>query len=240
MQHVGPHGQTAPFTPRELAESLLSGPSYDPPYEGALQDEFAWHLVKYLREDAVLRSEVEVAIPGALFAVDFVVEAPGGAGGAVRRVAFECGGSRGLRDHQRQARRDAALVGSGAVDVLYRLRGSDLLHHMEDVLFLVSEWEAAEGAASPFSERGRINLRTLASPAARLQRLRPEQPSLVVAYPLDEGAAPDRALWHAANGTTPFVLLRRFDRRHPDVWGPLVEPAPVRTDAAPIPLRRAS
>ena len=111
---------------------------------------------------------------------------------------------------------------------------------MEDVLFLVSEWEAAEGAASPFSERGRINLRTLASPEARVQRLRPEQPSLAVAYALDEGGGDaERALWHAANGTTPFVLLRRFDRRHPDVWGPLVEPAaPPAADAPP--LRKAS
>jgi len=238
MQHVGPHGQTTPFTPRELAESLLAGPQYEPPYEGALQDEFAWHLVKYLREDARLTSEVEVSVPGSLFVVDFVVEVPGPTG--PRRVAFECGGARGLRDHQRQARRDAALVASGAVDAVYRLRGSDLLHHMADCLFLVAAWE--EGAASPFSERGRINLRTLSSPEAKLLRLRPEQPSAMVAYALDEGGTDaERALWHAANGTTPFVLLRRFDARHPDVWGPLVEPAmPAPIQPLARPLRRAS
>ena len=41
-------------------KGLLSGPAYEPPYDGAVQDEFAWHIVKYLREDAVLHSEVEL------------------------------------------------------------------------------------------------------------------------------------------------------------------------------------
>lgn len=213
----------APVTPRELAESMLQGPVYAPPYEGALQDEFAWHLVKYLREDATLRSDVQVSIPGALFAVDFVVELPA-ADGTVRRVAFECGGARGLRDHQRQARRDAALIASGEVSVVYRLRGSDLLHHMEDCLYIVGNWEASGDRPGLFSSKGTHNLGILASPEAKLPRVRPEQDSVMVAYEVGSEGDPSRALWHAANGTTPFILLRRFDAAYPDVWEPLVQP----------------
>ena len=245
MQHVSPSGTATPFTARELAESLLAGPFYEPPYAGALQDEFAWHLVKYLREDLRLQAEVPVERPGAFFALDFLVEVPQ-PDGSFRRVAFECGGANTLADGRRLLRRDATVLASGAADVVYRLRGTDLLHHMNDVLYLVSQWEgAAEG--TPFSERGRINLKTLASPQARALRLRPEQASVLLTYPLDlesedlteEG---ERHLWHAANDLDPFILVRRLDARFADVWAPYAEPGaetPATTHRF-VPLRRAS
>lgn len=217
------------------AALLLAGPEVhvEPPYPGAIQDELAWHLVKYLREDARLRSEVGVEIgpssarpagPGhgpAYFTLDLVVDVPvDGLPGGTRRVVFEAGspGRDALRDHDRLLRRDATVLACGAADTVYRLRGSDLLHHMDDVLFLASQWDA-----DVFSERGRINLRTLASPEARAVAVRPEQPSVLVPYALDpdEAAdAPERHLWHVANGQTPHVLVRRLDRRLPAVWAP--------------------
>ena len=224
-----------------LAAALAAGPHYEPPYPGAVQDELAWHLVKYLREDAVLQSEVEVEVPPgpghgpAFFTLDLVVDVPveGGAGDppTVRRVAFETDGGRTLRDHERRLRRDATLLAHGAVDTVYRLRGSDLLGHTNDVLFLASLWDP-----DVFSERGRINLRTLASPEVRALSVRPEQPSVLVPYALgDADEAPERHLWHVANGQAPHVLVRRLDRRFESVWGayaerPLrkVEPAPLR------------
>ena len=66
----------------DWASALAAGPHYEPPYPGAVQDELAWHLVKYLRADAVLRSEVEVEVPPgaghgpAFFTLDLVVEVP--------------------------------------------------------------------------------------------------------------------------------------------------------------------
>ena len=226
---------------RAWAESLVSGPDYTPPYPGALQDEFAWHLVKYLRDDARLDAEVQVELPGALFTLDFVVDLPvagrpGDPAGLRRRVGFELGGGRSLRDHDRRLRRDATLLANGAVDTIYRFRGSDLLHHMDDVLYLASQWDA-----DVFSERGRINLKTLASREARALSVRPEQPSVLVPYALspdDAVDAPERHLWHVANGEAPHVLVRRLDRRFPSVWQPyadrLAEPARI------VPLRRAS
>ncbi|HEX8299726.1 MAG TPA: hypothetical protein VF594_11250, partial [Rubricoccaceae bacterium] len=54
------HRVTLPLRP----SSLLAGPEVhvEPPYPGAVQDELAWHLVKYLREDARIASEVSVEI----------------------------------------------------------------------------------------------------------------------------------------------------------------------------------
>lgn len=240
MHRVTPTG-TAPLTPADWAQSVTAGPHYEPPYPGAVTDELAWHLVKYLREDAVLRSEVEVEVPPgpghgpAFFTLDLVVEVPTGDGGT-RRVAFETAGGRTLRDHERRLRRDATLLAQGAVDVVYRLRGSDLLHHTDDVLYLASLWDA-----DVFSERGRINLKTLASREARALTVRPEQPSVLVPYaldPADADEAPERHLWHVANGQAPHVLVRRLDRRYESVWGPYAERPLQRVE--PAPLRKAS
>jgi len=212
-----------------LAHPAPAGPAYEPPYDGALQDEFAWHAVKHLHEDALLLPEatLEAETPHgrALFSVDFVIEAE--AAGLRRRIAVECGGTRSLRDHQRRLRRDAALVASGVVDAVYRLRGSDVLDHIDDCLYLLAEWEAAAGAGThvpdAFSERGRINLSTLATREAKNLRLRPEQAAALVTYEIDperEEYFSERHLWHAANGVAPFVLLRRFDRRFAEAWAP--------------------
>lgn len=242
MHRVPLSTSTARVTPRDWATSLLSGPAVEPPppYAGAIHDEFAWHVVKYLADDAVLRSEHPVEptdrLPGALFTFDFVIEVPvrddAGDVTAMRRVAFEIGGARNLPEHQRQLRRDATVLASGAADAVYRLRGSDLLDHMEDVLFLVSQWDA-----ELFSARGQINLKTLAGPEARSLAIRPEQPSALVPYPIGD-ADPARALWHVANGEAPHVLVRRLDARYPDVWESYA--APVKPLATEVPYRKAS
>ena len=242
MHRVTPNGP-APVTPRDWAESVVAGPHYEPPYPGAIQDELAWHLIKYLRDDARLRSEVEVEVPPgpghgpAYFTLDLVVEVPVG-DGATRRVAFETASGRTLRDHERRLRRDATLLAHGAVDTIYRLRGSDLLHRLDDVLFLASQWDG-----DLFSERGRINLKTLASPEARALTVRPEQPSVLVPYTLDPEAAdasPERHLWHVANGQAPHILVRRLDRRFESVWGPYAERPLRKVEADRPPLRKAS
>lgn len=231
------------LTPHDWASSLLAGPAVEPPppYAGALHDEFAWHVVKYLSDEAVLRSEHAVEpgarLPGALFTFDFVVEAPQtdeeGAVTGLRRIAFEIGGARGLREHQRQLRRDASALASGAADAIYRLRGSDLLDHMEDVLYLVRQWDP-----ELFSRRGQINLGTLSSPQVRSLAIRPEQPSALVVYPLSE-EDPSQALWHVANGEAPHILVRRLDARYPDVWAPYAS-SEVRPEPVEVPYRKAS
>ena len=237
---------TRSSTPDDWARALAVGPHYEPPYPGAVQDELAWHLVKVVREDARLRSEVEVEVPAsagwpgsgtgpAFFTLDLVVEVPVGEG-AVRRVAFEAAGGHGpraLRDHDRRLRRDATLLANGAVDTIYRLRGSDLLGHMDDVLYLASQWDP-----DLFSDRGRTNLATLATAEARTVAVRPEQPSVLIPYALSGEGSAERHLWHVANGQAPHVLVRRLDRRFESVWGPYAERPLRRVEVDRAPLRK--
>jgi hypothetical protein len=163
----------------------------------------------------------------------------------VRRVAFEAAGASGrraLRDHDRRLRRDATLLANGAVDTVYRLRGSDLLGHMDDVLYLASQWDS-----DLFSARGRTNLATLATREAKQVAVRPEQPSVLIPYALDadgdardDGSSAERHLWHVANGQAPHVLVRRLDRRVESVWGAYADRPLRKIEADRVPLRKAS
>jgi hypothetical protein len=103
---------------------------------------------------------------------------------------------------------------------------------MDDCLHLVAQWEkTAPHTPDLFSERGRINLTTLATREAKNLRLRPEQAAALVTYeinPEKEEYFSERHLWHTANGTNPFILLRRFDRRFSEAWEVHVDEAVAR------------
>lgn len=177
---------------------------YAPPYERPVEDEFAWHLVKYLTPVSALDYQVRVDTPCLPVWVDFVIELGG------RRIGFECGEiDPQAEDADELAYRDALVVGSGGVDVLYRLRGGDLLHRLHDVLFALAQWEP-----QLFSERGRLNLHTLASAPARACRpgasdteVRIEQP------PIDEAAD-----WPTPEDWAPEIVVLRRRHDQPNTW----------------------
>ncbi|QXD16763.1 hypothetical protein GQ464_007445 [Rhodocaloribacter litoris] len=165
----------------------VGGPVYDPPYETPLEDELAWHLVKYLRRPVRLHSQVRVPTPCGVFWVDFVLEHRG------RYLGIECGALEEEVDERQERYRDALIMGTGAFEVLYRFRGEDLFHHMEDLLYLLAREHPAL-----FTERALINLERLASPAARAAATAapggfawpPAGDSLAIRYPeADEDAA---------------------------------------------------
>jgi len=133
----------------------LSGPFFDPPYDSPIEELFAINAIKYFAEDARLEKQVEVPTFAGTFRLDLVAERAG------RRLAVECDG-RDFHDEYRDEWRDALILGNEVVDVLYRLRGSDLTYHIEDLLFLMSQ-------ADPdfFGDRGKQNLTRLASDEAR-------------------------------------------------------------------------
>jgi len=172
---------------------LLDEPSlfYDPPYESALHDEFAWHLVKYLKRGSGLRYHVEAQASACQAArIDFVVEQ------GAWRVGFMCGSSDAGVEHDRQ--RDALCMEGAAVDVLYRLRAEDIECRLHDALLLVGRWDTAL-----FSDRGRINLNTLAAPEARAIHPLPTDTVITVSY--DE-AAP----------VTDALRVQRLSQSHPE------------------------
>lgn len=130
----------------------MTRPIYLPPYDSPIEDAFAYHAVKYLSETVWFRPQWEVQTICGRFVVDFVVELQGG-----YRVGFECDGKE-FHDDARDEWRDAMILGGDFLDAIYRLRGSDITHHINDLLFIVSLCEP-----QLFSERGCLNLRSIAS-----------------------------------------------------------------------------
>ena len=185
---------------------------YDPPYERPLEDEFAWHLIKYLRPITGLRYQVRVETPCTNAWIDFVIEH------GARRIGFEIGSLDDVVDEEQERYRDALVIGSGALDVLYRFRAADLLYRPHDALHLAAMWDT-----SLFSERGRINLHTLASPEARPCHPRPHQTIAQVSYEAvdaeeDDEAMPETAARSWPQAVPPVLIVKRLSRANPGAW----------------------
>lgn len=138
-----------------MAEDLFNGPCYEPPYDSPIEDLFAVNAIKYLDPSVRLDKQVEAATPWGTFRIDFVLSGNG------PRVGVECDG-REFHEEYRDEWRDALLLGTGAVDTIYHLRGADLTYHVEDLLYLMSRWDG-----HLFSERGKVVLGKLASEQVR-------------------------------------------------------------------------
>lgn len=194
---------------------ILSEPSlfYDPPYERPVEDEFAWHLVKYLDPSVALAYQVKVETPCAPVWVDFVIEQ------GARRVAIEVDDVASITEPFASTRaRDALLLGTGAVDVLYRIRAEDALSGLHDVLLV-----AARHDPSLFSERGRINLNTLASFAAGAYRPDPEAALIEVGEPRDAAIEDEETFgWPEAPGP---IVMQRLSADRPGAWQAAYEDA---------------
>lgn len=146
---------------------------YDPPYDSPIEELFAHNAIKYLAEDVYLEKQVDVPTIGPTFRLDFVLTRD------CQRIGVECDG-REFHDEYRDEWRDALILASGAIDIIYRFRGADLTYHIEDLLYLMS-------GADPsfFSDRGRTNLEKLASDQAHGFSGSDLTPGEAVHYPPD-------------------------------------------------------
>lgn len=126
---------------------------YSPPYDSPIEDLLALYYVRYASDAVDLISQVEVKTLCGVFIVDFVIRDRSG-----NRVGIECDGKE-FHDESRDEWRDAMILGEGHLDVIYRLRGSDLNYYVEDVLYLLAELEPGL-----FGPRAIANLKALASP----------------------------------------------------------------------------
>lgn len=180
---------------------------YDPPYERPLEDEFAWHLVKYLEPITGLQYQVKVATPCANLWVDFVVEH------GARRIGIEIGMLDEEIDEQQEHYRDALLIGSGALDVLYRFRGADLLYRPHDALCLAARWDH-----DLFTDRARINLNTLASPEARTCHPRPHDTVQQLTYKSSTDDAYEGEVFNWPEDVPSTLVVRRLSRANPSAW----------------------
>ena len=156
--------------------------------------------------------QVKVRTPAGPQHVDFVLTAAN-----ALRVGLEISE---LEDEQERhgreikyAWRDALVIGSARLDVLYRFRAEDLLHRPHDVLYLASQWDPVL-----FTTCGQINLHTLAEPLTRLLNPQPYQAKITMNYP---GAEPDG---EQAPGLT-SISVKRLARANPDAWMRLYDQA---------------
>lgn len=139
-----------------LSGSPLGSSMYDPPYESPLEDSFAWGLSKYLHPKTSLEKQIDVATICGTFRLNFVATTNAG-----RRIAYECDGAK-FHDRQGDEWRDAMILGANAVDAIIRLRGSDLSYNLDDVLWLLAQWDP-----DVFSDRSQRILYQLASDRVR-------------------------------------------------------------------------
>ena len=157
---------------------LNEGPFYDPPYESQLEDIFALTIIKYLNTSIDFQKQVEVDTICGKFRIDFIADC------GSKKVAFECDG-REYHNESRDEWRDAMILGSKAVDVIYRLRGSDLTYHIEDCLFVISKNDP-----EIFSPRGLINLEVLTSDETRRHELEDGEETIMITYRQTNNIAP--------------------------------------------------
>ena len=156
----------------------MKPPSYSPPYDSPLENDFAYQAVKHFDGAVDLQTQYHVKTICGLFIVDFVAVSSSG-----RHVGFECDGKE-FHDASRDEWRDAMILGSKELDAIYRLRGADIAFQLDNILFLLSCCET-----ELFSERGRLNLTSLAHPEVRNFEILPEKTNFHIAFG-DDGFNP--------------------------------------------------
>jgi hypothetical protein len=157
-----------PFVPVDLQREVL-----DTPFESPAEYEFAYHLLKYVRDDVLIAKQVVSSTERGTFRIDFVLTRPG------LRLGVEVDG-RPYHNYWRDRARDALVLAAGTVDEMVRVAARGVVFHVEDVFFLLAQLHPPF-----FSPRGRENLLRLSSPYARLEAVG-EARSIEVYYPMPD------------------------------------------------------
>jgi very-short-patch-repair endonuclease len=159
MQPVTPFRHISDISPvRDFARLAALAQSIPfEPCDSPIEDNFLWDFRKVAAEDVQLRRQQDCKTPLGWFRLDFVLSSV--EGGTV--IAIECDG-RNFHSEAKDSERDAAIVSTGFVEKVYRLRGRDINFHIHDTLHLLGQRE-------PWliSDRGQIHLDRLSEPEAR-------------------------------------------------------------------------
>lgn len=137
-------------------------PKYTPPYDSPIEDDFAYHIVKYLNANVIFQKQVSATTACGRFRMDFTARQ------SDRTVGLECDGEVFHNNKNycsaRDRWRDSLILATGAVEVIYRFTGKNLVYNMNDCLFILAAYEP-----QLFSERGLVNLTVLASDEVKNQ-----------------------------------------------------------------------
>lgn len=130
----------------------LTGPSYEPPYDSPIEDEFAYHIVKYLDTNVQIIKQYEVKTFCANYRLDFLLTNNNG-----WNIGIECDGAK-YHNRYKDRIRDTLILGSNAVSTIFRINGRNIKYNLNDCLWLIANFNPIL-----FSERGLKNLEALAS-----------------------------------------------------------------------------
>ena len=213
--------------PSVLEEPMLF---YQPPYSSMLTDDLAWYFARFLADGASIQEQARVQTPYAEFTVDFLIEL------GKHRVGFMMGHMDSDNERAESSFKDAMLIDSGGLDVIYRFHTSDLEEHLYDCLQLVSAW-----SPSLFSYRGRINLETLASIEARsfTPSYNESHYRVRISQTVSEDSFMNESfVWPSQETDTTEVFFRRMCRQYPAAWLYEYERALVHYGVSPEMLRQ--
>lgn len=168
--------------------------------ESPIEDRFERGLRPVLHPEADFRGQVEIATRCGEFRVDYLVTCRS------RRVVFECDG-REFHEETVDEVRDALILGTPYVDVVYRIRGVDIMYRLMDCVALLSRMEPPL-----FSDNGKWSLEAWAGWLHREYGCRIDSGCGMVFYPeqyRDEDDGNQDAL--SRNLNSPSLYISRHD-----------------------------
>lgn len=110
---------------------------FDPPYDSPIETDFAWALCKYLAQGVRLEKQYPVSSKGHNYRIDLVASSGG------RYVGIELDGAE-FHDNHHSAddyQRDANIIYGAGIEVIYRIRGCDVVYRMNESLLLLEKYE---------------------------------------------------------------------------------------------------
>lgn len=219
---------TANYTPFSVLEEPLL--FYQPPYSSMLADDLAWYFTRFFADEASIQEQTRVQTPFAEFTVDFLIEL------GKNRIGFMLGHMDSDNELAESSFKDAMLIDSGGLDVIYRFRSYDLEERLYDCLQIISAWNPGL-----FSYRGRVNLETLSSSAARA--FKPSYNESLFKLPVGSAHSEDFFMdecfvWPSQEAKMTEVFFRRMCRQYPAAWLHEYERALVHYGVSPEMLRQ--
>lgn len=126
--------------------------------QSPIETSFGDTLLKHLSDEYWIEPQQKIETSCGIFAVDFFVKPRGG---KERGIIFECDG-KDYHVYLRDAARDSLLLNTSVVSAIWRVKGGDIYHALNDCLYLVSQFHRRL-----FSDRSLANLDTLTLPLSQ-------------------------------------------------------------------------
>ena len=212
--------------------SLLEEPMlfYQPPFSSMLADDLAWYFARFLADEAGIQEQSRVQTPFAEFTVDFFIELN------KHRIGIMLGHLDNDNERAESSFKDAMLIDSGGLDVIYRFRNYDLEERLYDCLQVMSRWNP-----NLFSYRGRVNLETLSSTETR--SFEPSYSDSLFTVPINSSMKEDFFMdeyfvWPSQEAKMSELFFRRMSRQYPAAWLHEYERALVYYGVSPEMLRQ--